>query len=743
MSTPPLGMPTNRVDGPVKVTGAAKYAADFQVSGLCYGYIVASPIAKGRITAIHADEVLTLPGVLAVFSHLNRPALPADDDSYQDSIAPGGSPFRPFYDANILFSQQPVACVVADTFELARYAASVLRVDYEKDVHHTNLDEQRAAAFPPEATLNGFFEPPPSRGKPDAAWAEAPHRVEGDFVHKTQHHNPMELFATTVEWHGDNNLTIYDKTQATFGSQQYICNVFGLTKEQAHVVSYFTGGAFGVGLRPQCQLFMAVLAALDLKRSVRVALTRQQMFGLGYRPMALQQVKLGAGPDGTLTALHHSVLQPTSPFENYAETIVNWSGQLYECANVKLDHQIARLNLCTPATMRAPGPATGSFALEVALDELAYELNMDPIDLRLRNYAERNPVMDKPFSSKSLRECYRQGADRFGWDRRSPEPRSMRVGNRLIGWGMAGGMWDAQQSKATAKATFTADGKLTIASGVSGDIGGGTATIMVQVAADTLGVPMELITFVQGDTTLPEAPVQGGSWTAGSVGTAVKVVCEALGKKLLDLAQQLAGSPVRGAAFADVMFADGYVRLRSNPALGVDLRRVLIDNGLPAVEVEATSLPDAERQATYSLNVHNAVFAEVEVDEELGTVRVIRVVEAMAAGRIFNPKTAASQIRGAAVQAIGTALMEETIMDHRFGRFMNHNLAEYHIPVNADIHSIEVLFVDEQDDVVNGLGGKGVGEIGIVGVAAAITNAVYHATGKRIRELPITRDKLL
>ncbi|GAA4008395.1 xanthine dehydrogenase family protein molybdopterin-binding subunit [Hymenobacter fastidiosus] len=737
-----IGQATSRVDGPAKVAGTAKYAAEFNVPNLAYGYVVSSPIAKGKITKIDAAAVLALPGVLQVFSHENVPTLALLDRSYKDDIAPGGSPFRPLHNAEIKFSQQPVALVVADTFELARYAASILKIEYEVTGHETNIETKRSQGFEPGTGKTGFMPPPAPRGNPDQALAAAMHSIDQEYVHGTQHHNPMEMFATTVEYLEGGKLNVYDKTQGAFNSQQVIRKVFGLSKEDARVISKYTGGGFGSGLRPQYQLFMAVLAALELKHSVRVSLTRQQMFSLGHRPHTLQTVQLGTKPDGSLAALQHHAMHETSRFEDYTENVVNWSGMLYQCDNVKLGYQLAKLDVYTPQDMRAPGAATGSFALEVAMDEMAYAAGLDPLDFRIRNYAVRDQNLDKPFSSKKLRECYHEGAAKFGWEKRNPAPRSTRRGTMLVGSGMAGGVWDATQQKAAAKVSLTADGKLTVQSGTN-EIGTGTYTIMTQIAAETLGLPLEAVDFQLGDTTFPAAPIQGGSWTAASVGTAVKEACDALGEKLLKLAQQLEGSPLEDASFEDVEFVNGQLRLRLDPNQAVVIRDIVQASGEEKVEADATARPNMAKQQQYSLHAHNAVFVEVEVDEDLGTIHVTRVVNAVAAGRIINPKTARSQVLGSVVWGISMALMEETVMDHKFGRYVNHNYAEYHIPVCADIHDIDVLFVEEEDDIVNPLGVKGIGEVGMLGVAAAITNAVYHATGKRVRELPLTIDKLL
>jgi xanthine dehydrogenase YagR molybdenum-binding subunit len=735
-----IGQPTSRVDGRAKVTGAAKYAAEYNVPNLTYGYVVSSAIAKGKITRIDTSDALALPGVLQVFTHENAPNLAWFDRSYRDEVAPPGSPFRPLYSDNIIYSAQPVALVVAETFELARYAATLVRVEYERAAHGTDLDEKRAEAYAPKER-EGIELVPKPRGDIDKAFANATTRLEVEYRSPIEHHNPMEPYATTAVWENDGTLTVYEKTQGAQNNQGYVTSVFGFAKEEVRVLSPYVGGAFGSGLRPQYQLFLAVLAARELKRSVRVSLTRQQMFTFGHRPETLQRLTLGANADGVLTALIHEALAETSHFEEYSENVVGWSGLLYQCDNVKFDHKVAQLDVYTPIDMRAPGAAWGVYALECAMDELAYKLGTDPLALRLKNYAEKDQNENKPFSSKELRECYRQGAEKFGWAKRTPAPRSMRKGNKLIGWGMATGAWEAQQRKASAKAVLTLDGKLTVGSATA-DIGTGTYTVMSQIAADTLGVPIEDVTFKLGDSSLSESPVEGGSWTAATIGSAVKAACNGICEKVFTQARKMEGSPLAGAKLADVTFADGQIRLQRDPSQAVSLTDAMRHGNVNSVEEETSAKPDA-KQSQYSRYVHSAVFAEVEVDEDLGVILVTRVVSAVAAGRVINPKTARSQVMGGIVWGIGMALEEESVIDQHFGRIMNHNLAEYHVPVNADVRDIDVIFVEEHDTIVNPLGVKGLGEIGLVGVAAAITNAVFHATGKRVRSLPITLDKVL
>lgn len=739
MKTDYIGKPTNRVDGRLKVTGEAKYAAEFHTPGLLYGYVVSSEIARGKIKHIDASEALQLEGVLQVFSHENRPKVAWFDKSYQDKDSPPGSPFRPLYDSEIQFNQQPIALVVADTFEKARYGATLVKVTYAESPHSTDLEGNRAEAYKPKKYKS---QPPPeARGDADTAFAGAAVKLEQEYSHPAEHHNPIEMHASTAIWEEDGTLTVYDKTQSVKNSQQYIHQIFGLSEKEVRVISPFVGGAFGSGLRPQYQLFLTVMAALDLKRPVRVVLTRQQMFSFGHRPATIQHFKLGCSADGDLQAIKQAAFGETSKFEDYAENVVTWANTLYQSDNAAFEYKLIGLDVYTPLDMRAPGGSTGLYALESAMDELAAAAKIDPVELRLKNYTEKDQTKDAPFSSKELRECYRQGAERFGWHKRNPQPRSMKEGHNLIGWGMATGAWEAKQQQASARALLTVDGKLTVSSATA-DIGTGTYTVMSQLAAETLGLPLEDVTFKLGDSSLPEAPLEGGSWTVSSVGSAVKQVCEAVGEKLLKLSRKLKDSPFATASLDEVVFADGELRLKSDPSKALPLIKIMQEREMNFIEEEATSKPASE-QKNYAPFSHSAVFVEVKVDEDLGTIKVTRAVSAIAGGRVINTKTARSQILGGMVWGIGMALEEETFMDNTFGRFMNHNLAEYHVPVNADIHELDVIFVEEHDDIVNPIGAKGLGEIGIVAMAPAIANAVYHATGKRVRDLPITLDKVM
>lgn len=729
-----VGKPTSRVDGRAKVTGVAKYAGEFAADRLVHGFVVEATIPRGRIARLDSSDALKVKGVVDVLTHAHRPPLADDDDAWKDDVAPEkGSPFRPLYDDMIRFNGQPIALVVAEDWETAKFAATRVRVEYDQEAFSTDLESERGKA----TKVDGPHEP---RGDAAAALAMAAVRHQADYILPTEHHNPMELYASTVVWDGDGRLTVYDKTQGVQNVHNFLCSVFGKKPDDIRVVSPYVGGAFGSGLRPQHQVVLATLAALELKRPVRVVLTRRQMYGLGYRPMTVERVALGASLDGTLSAVMHEAIAVTSRYEDFSRNDTGWAEQLYKSPNSRLSHELVHLDVSTPCDMRAPGAASGVCALECAMDEVAVALKLDPIELRLKSYSDRDQSEDLPYTSKQLRECYAQGAETFGWSRRNPAPRSMRDGKELIGWGMATGVWEALQMPVAVRIALTANGHAEISCAAS-DIGTGTYTIVAQVAADALGLPIENIDVKLADSTLPQAPVEGGSWMAASSAHAVLAAAEDIRQELAGLAKAMSGSPVGSVDARDLVLVDGTIASRGDKSRAISIADVMRYGQLERIEKQ--KLNQFAEDKSHARNTHSAVFAEVKVDEELGVVRVTRIVSAVAAGGILNTKTGRSQIMGGVVWGIGMALHEETVMDHRFGRIMNANIAEYHIPVNADVHDIEVIFVDEEDDRINRLGVKGLGEIGIVGVPAAIANAVYHATGKRIRRFPITLDKLL
>jgi xanthine dehydrogenase YagR molybdenum-binding subunit len=711
MTTAFIGQPVSRVDGRQKVTGAATYAAEFDQPGQAHGVIVRSTVANGRIAAIDSAAAERAPGVVAVLTHRNAPRLAYRP--HKGAVDPAvGERLHVLQDDRVSHQGQPIALVIAETLEQANYAAAVLRVAYAPETATTDVTRVAPVLPAQQKTDQGETRPPETRrGDPDRALADAEVKVDHTYVIPRENHNPIEMHATIAAWDGD-RLTLWDKTQWVNNTAAEIAAVFGIAAENIRVVSPFVGGAFGSGLRTWPHVTLAALGARVVGRPVKVMLSRREMYyGVGYRPHTVQHVALGASRDGRLAAIVHEGHQETSSYEEFSEALLNASRFLHSCPNVYTRHRIARMNVHTPTYMRAPGEASGVFALESAMDELAVALNIDPVELRLRNEPEQDEFKKLPFSSRSTRECYRAAAERFGWSRRTPEPRSMRDGRWLIGWGMATATYPMNYAPASAMARLLPDGTAEVMS-ASSDMGPGTWTSMTQVAAETLGLPIERVRFTLGDTRLPKAPVHGGSMTMASVGSAVQAAC----RKARD---------------------DALARGGAN-----DLTDAIRRIGQP-VEALADVKPGDEAQR-FSMNSFGAVFVEVAVDPDLGETRVRRIVGAYGAGRIVNPKTTRSQCIGGMIGGIGMALMEHSVVDVRNGRVPNANFAEYAVPVHADAPPImDVIFVEEHDPHVNPLGVKGVGEIAMVGIAPAIANAVFHATGKRIRELPITPDRLL
>jgi xanthine dehydrogenase YagR molybdenum-binding subunit len=715
-----IGKEMSRVDGVAKVTGKAKYAAEFQVANAAYGFIVQSTIAKGAIKAIETSEAEKQAGVIKVYTHLNAPKTQSKDPD-----------FCALQSAKIVFSGQPIALVVAETYEQARFAARLVKAVYTEEKASTDLSKVQPIAS----------QGPKPRGNPAEALKNAPVKIEAVYTIPIEHHNPMELHGAIAFWEGE-KLTMFNKTQGVKDCQDHLVKTFGLKPESVRVISPFVGGAFGAALNPHYYPFLAAFAARDLKRPVKVNYTRRQMFtGHGYRPYTWQKVAIGANRDGKLQSIVHEAVGNTSSFEDFGENPNNFGRTLYECPNYDTPYKLAKLDLPTPTWMRAPGAVSGAFALESAIDELAYALKIDPLELRLINYAEKDPDTGKPFSSKALREAYKQGAAKFGWEKRKSEPRSMRDGRWLVGWGVATGTWGAYQLPATVKIILRADGTAGVTS-ASADIGPGTYTVITMIAAEYLGISPDKIKFELGDSSLPPAPTQGGSFTTASVGTAAHGAALQIKQKLFDLAVKESNSPLAGAKIDEVEMAEGYLFLKNDLAKRVSIADLMKKNNLGEIAETFTSKPSPERNK-YTTQAHGAQFVEVKVDEALGIVKVTRVVEATAVGKIMNPKTSHSQEMGGVVWGIGMALHEETAVDHRYGRMMTTDLASYHVPVNADVREVETAFVEEEDKIVNPLGVKGMGELCMVGIPAAIANAIFHATGKRVRDLPITPDKLI
>jgi xanthine dehydrogenase YagR molybdenum-binding subunit len=733
-----LGKGVDRADAQLKVTGKAHYAAEIPVANPAYAVIVTSWSTKGKVEALDVDAAERLPGVLKVLTHRNAPKLPGASKvaGQNDRV------LQLLQDDAIAYNDQPIAVVIADTLERAREGATLVEprtTSAEKVEIELVADPERL--YTPKSA-GPRDEPDTRRGDPDGELAKAAVRIDQTYKTPVQNHNPMEMHGLTVVWQGGDHVTLYDTSQGIFGVRKKIAAIFDIPVGNVRVISHFVGGGFGCKGSPWSHVALAALAARVSGRAVRLVLTRQQMFSLvGHRPSTIQRVALGADRSGRLQAIRHDSISETSRFDEFVEPAALQTRMLYACPNVATTHRAMRLDIPTPTFMRAPGEATGTFALESAMDELAHELKLDPVELRLRNYAERDQQEDHPWSSKSLRECYQKASGRFGWARRSPEPRSMRDGHWLVGFGMATATYPARQSGASARARLLADGNVLVQAG-SQDIGTGTYTIMAQIAAAELGLPLERVKFELGDTALPETPVSGGSQTAASTGSAVKRAASELKQKLFGLAAGDEKSALHGLNVAELELSDGSVRSRSQSTRQQSLESLLAQQPGKelSVEVKVEEKPERKQYSTHSFG---AQFVEVRVDEDTGEVRVARCVAAFAAGKILNQKTARSQFHGGIVWGIGFALHEHTARDPRTGRVVTRDLADYHVPVHADVPPIEIIMLDEVDPYVNQIGAKGIGEIGITGVSAAIANAVFHATGKRVRDLPITPDKLI
>jgi len=724
-----VGAGVDRVDGPSKVTGTARYPADFGFADLAHAVLVQSTVAAGRVRRIGTAAAEAAPGVLTVITHQNAPRL---------ARAPGGlgiGPPPPLQDDRVVHYGQHIAVVVAQTLEQAAAAARLVEADYEAAEPLHDLDDPRAERVDNASGRDV------SRGDVAAGLAAAEVHMAASYATPVQTNNPLGLFATIAHWDGD-LLTVHDSTQGPAFARAALAVAFGLPETAVRVLAPFVGGAFGAGLRTWPHVILAALAARVVGRPVKLVLSRAQMFtSVGYRPPTVQHVKLGARRTGELVAIDHEGIEPTALEDDFAESLTRATAVLYHCPNVSGRTRQVRLNVACPTWMRGPGEAPGVFALECALDELACELGQDPVELRLRNYAEVHPQTGRPWSSKALRACYEQGAERFGWTRRAPEPRSMRNGRLLVGYGMASAYYGYVQAPCQARASLGLDGVAVVRSAAT-DIGPGTYTIMTQVAADALGLPLERVRFELGDSTMPPAPLQGGSGLTAALGSAVHAACRQLLRAFAELAVSGPASPLHGCDVQDVTVLNGRIGAAraADLASGETYTAILARHGLAELSADGASARRTDLDA--EPGIFAAKFAEVQVDPDLGLVRVTRFVAAVDGGRILNPKTAASQIIGGTVGGIGMTLLEQTMSDPGTGRIANATFGDYLVAVNADVPDIDVVFVGEPDPI-NPIGVKGIGEVAIVGVAPAIANAVFHATGRRIRSLPITAERLL
>ncbi|MBS1995884.1 MAG: xanthine dehydrogenase family protein molybdopterin-binding subunit [Cyanobacteria bacterium SZAS LIN-2] len=720
-----IGRPLDRTDGRLKVTGRAAYTGDIPAEGLLHAVLITSTIARGSVSKIDSSAAEALPGVIAVFSPANPPGIvPKSDKTGKES--------QLLLQTNkVFYHGQIIGLVVAESLEQAQHAASLVKVNYRRSQAVTKMDTRASALVTPEDAGGG-------RGSIKSGLAAASSTIKATYTTPTESHNPMEPFATTAVWQGQ-ALTLYDSTQAITNTQKNIAAALGIGPAKVRVISHFVGGGFGCKLSTWAHVGITAMAARKLKRPVKLVMSRSQMFGpVGFRPKTIQTVTLAAKKDGSLTAMRHDTISETSRVVEFIEHCSSVSLNTYLCKNVSTSQRVAPIDIGKPTWMRAPGHAPGSFALECAMDELACALKIDPIALRLRNYADTDQESGLPWSSNALKECYKLGAEKFGWHMRSPKPGSVREDGLLTGMGMATAVHSVWRNPSQAMVRILADGTAVASAGTQ-EIGTGTYTVMSQIAAEILGLPIDKVDFKLGDSDLPHAPLSGGSTTAGSVGPAVAQAAREALRKLINTAVADPQSPLYGAAAEAVSCRDGALSANGKSE---SLAAIVARTPEKYIEAKVDHKPGDEEKH-FAMSTFGAQFAEVAVDPDLGLIHVRKFVGAYGGGRILNAKTARSQMLGGIAFGIGMALTEQTIMDNNCHRIVNNNLGEYYLPSNADVPHLDVYFVQEDDAHVNDLGVKGIGELGITGVAAAIANAVYNATGKRVRDLPITLDKLI
>jgi len=699
-----VGDGVSRIDGILKVTGAANYGTDWPLKNIAYGYIVKSTIAAGTITDMDTAAAEKSPGVLAVITPKNAPKAAAYDAMRGIGI---------LQDSKVNLYGQHIGVVVAETFEQARFAAGLIKVTYQADEPKADFEKVVRDAIK-MANRNDNL-----RGDFEAAFNSAEHKIDATYETPIEHHNPMEPHSAIAVWEGD-NLTFYSGTQVVGSVQNAGVRAFGLKPENVRVISPHVGGGFGSKGGAWGNVILAAIGAKVVNRPVKLALTRQSMFtAVGLRQRSRQHLRVAATADGKLTALAHDTVQHTAVVNEFSESCGLLAGMMYDVANARISYRVAPMNVISPTFQRAPGESTGSFALESAIDEMAYELKMDPIEFRIKNEPSKDPSNGRPWSSRATVECLKQGAESFGWNKRKLEPRQNRSGDYLIGYGVAVGSYPSRQSPTSTIVKLTRSGndvKAAVELAAS-DIGTGSHTIIAQMAAETLQLPLSSIAVKIGDSTLPPAAGSVGSIGAASFSNSVSEACL---QARSELQTKTTRQWIKAPTMAELMEAAN----------------------LNEYQTRADAKPPADAQK-YSCHAFNANFAQVRVNDLTGMVRVDRIVSATGAGRILNEKTARSQVIGGCVWGIGMALTEESILDPRRGNFVTRSFADYHIPVNLDVGPIDVIFIPEDDKIVNKLGVKGIGEVGIVGVAAAIANAVFNATGKRVRNLPITPDKLI
>lgn len=725
-----------RADAILKVTGKAKYAAEHSVEGVCYGVFVCSSVAAGTIKNLDDSQALKSEGVLDVISFKNCPAIPG----YATETADGKRNPQQWWGLKVLqdniirFHGQPIALVVADSFENANAAINLVKVEYEVSPFETDFTAARKD--PSKLKSAGTYK----RGNIDLL-QQAPFKAEGEFTIPIEVHNPMELHASIAVWEGEDKLTVYDKSQGPKSTQGALSRLFGLPEKNVRVIVDFVGGAFGNALRSWHNLPAACIAAKKLKRPVKVVLTRPQMFSMvGYRPESWQKITIGADTTGKFIGIDHSAVSNTSRYEEFREGIVNASRFLYACENVATDYKILPLDLSTPTWKRGPGEATGCFALESVIDELSYQLKIDPVELRLLNEPTINPESKMPWSSRYLRECYEKGKELIGWNKRPLLPGTLKENGMLIGYGMSTGVFGASKGAASVRAILYRDGQLELQSAVS-DMGPGTTTAMIKIAAENLQIPVQKIRFKLGDSDLPPGPTQGGSTTTSTLGSAVHLACETLKKNIKELAKQQV-SLFKEADEKELVFLNGELSSTADSKAKISIDELFKISKKEQLDILVSSTGNSPQQIKHATHSFSAHFVKVQVNPKTMEVQILESVVTADAGKIISENTARSQMIGGVVGGIGMALKEELLIDHKTGQIRNASFAGYRVPLHTDIPPTKVWFVNKPDYIINPIGAKGLGEIAFIGFAAAVANAVYNATGKRVRNLPITPVKL-
>lgn len=768
-----LGKPIDRVDGKLKVTGAATYSAEFPIKNLAYGVSITSTITKGRIKNIDTKLAEKMPGVIGIMTSENcmQVHFPAGSDPGAGKYAE--KDLLPLQNDRVFYGGQHIAVVVAETFEQAEHAAAMVKVIYDQQAPVVGFEHNFATAYKPASGLGGA-ETQVKRGDADTAMQTAAIKTDETYTTPVFSHNAMEPHASIAQWEED-KLTVYDATQSVMGVKALLASMLGIPADKVRVIAHYIGGGFGSKGFTWANPFLAAMAAKQFGRPVKIVLARQQVYSTaGRRTQTSQKIALGADQSGKLIAVKHATISETSFVDEFVETAGVATPMLYSSPNVAVSHELVRLNRGTPCPMRAPGESVGTYALEVAMDELAEKLNIDPLQLRLINHANTEEQKKKQFSEKSLKECYQRGAEAIGWSNRPARPGVTREGKYLVGYGMATATYPANRSASSAKATFFADGHAEILCGTQ-DIGTGTYTIATQIAADAFGLPVDKVTVKLGDSMYPKGAQSGGSQVTASVGPPIRAAALGAVDKIIQLAIADAASPLYGQQAADIATGNGKIFLKGHPDKGESLVAVLTRKGMTKIEADAKTnvstrpslpapapagTPEAKTEeesktntavqqdektdrTPYAFHSFGAQFAKVLVDPDLGTIKVDKIVGVMDIGKVMNLKTAINQIKGGMIFGLGMALMENVQYDPNNGRIVTRDLAQYLVPVHADIPEIEVQFIDQPDPYISPLGARGIGEIGVTGMAAAIANAIYNATGKRVRDLPITPDKLI